>query len=303
MKCLARWSAWVLALVMLTTLTGCGQKPNKTSKPSVPVIRYALNTSSSLLTLPLQIALKLHFFEDEHIQVKRVPPLHADLAISESRPEWPVIGCVASRPDLVIASPVPDPHFRLRALNRLSVVYAANLNSSLSLVRGVMNLNRTHPSFSSIPFRRLATLWAQHRLPWAVVSLKQFFTLRRKDPQAVILNWLGASTGPIPVVTISGQSPHSVQFLRALNLALWYLHTSSPHTITQVLAGNSSNPFLDQEIQTGIHFDLWPQTTLVSPQEYNRGRALYGLGNPEVWPPFFSGVNTQLSRQALSVQY
>ncbi|MCL4494456.1 MAG: lipoprotein, partial [Firmicutes bacterium] len=76
MKCLARWSAWVLALVMLTTLTGCGQKPNKTSKPSLPVIRYALNTSSSLLTLPLQIALKLHFFEDEHIQVKRVPPLH-----------------------------------------------------------------------------------------------------------------------------------------------------------------------------------------------------------------------------------
>ncbi len=300
---LVRRSTWVLVIGLLAVFTGCGQISHKAAESSFPVVRYALNTSSTLAALPLQVALKLHLFQNERIQPKISARAKANLVVSESNPSWPLIGYLGSRPDLLIISPGPDPHFRLRVLNHLPVVYAANLRPYLGLIHGVMNLNRTDPSFHSAPFRHLETLWKEHRLPWAMVSLSQYFALRQKDPHSVILNWLGASTGPIPVITISGHSTHSVQFLRALNLALWYIHTSSPEQIAHVVGDNPRDLVLTQAIQKAMHFDLWPETTLISPQEYNRGRALYGLGTRDIWPPYFAGVNAKLSRQALTAAY
>ena len=300
---LARKSTWALIAGMLVVLTGCGQTPDKISSPSLPVVRYTLNTSSSVGTLPLEVALKLHFFQDEHLQLKRSSRSRAELIISESVPSWPVIGYLANRPDLVIVSSAPDPHFRLKNLNHLPMVYAANLYPSLGLIQGVLHLNRTFPSLRPVSFPHLESLWTEHRVPWALVSLRQYFALRQKDPNTLILNWLGASTGPMPVITVSGHSNHSVQFLKAINLALWYIHTSSPRQIAQVVAGNSKNPVLPSTIKTAVRLNLWPQTTLISPQEYNRGRALYGLGSRNIWPPYFDGVNIQLSRKALSVEY
>ncbi|WP_053961069.1 hypothetical protein [Sulfobacillus thermosulfidooxidans] len=301
MKNPRKWKKWILPWLTLT-LTACGQHTPKPPQPSWPIVRVSVNVSSPFLALPLYIAQNLHLFQDEHIRVDIVSANHSELMIADTVKSWPVLGSLASRPDMFLVAPAPDPHFRLRVLDRLPVEYADNLHISIPLLQSIMTLNRTHPYLETVSFRHIQNLWKQRHLPWAIVTLQQFYQLHQQDPHTVILNWLGASTGAIPALTISGHSKDSVQFLRAINLALWYIHTSSPKTIAGILS-NPQEKFLPQQIAQGLHYGLWPVTTYISPSEYNRGRALYSLSTKDTWPPYYAGVDKDLATQALSAAY
>ncbi len=293
---------WILPWLAAATLTACGTPSQKSAQPPWPTVKVSVNTDSSLLTLPIQIAQNLNFFSREHIRVEIVQNSVASLYVSHSPKVWPLLGNLASKPDLFLIAPAPDPHFRLKALNHLPLCFAANLKSDDPLIRSIMALNQTHPYLEALSFGQIENLWKKRQLPWAIVDLSQYLRLDQQGPHSVILNWLGASTGQIPMVIIAGRSPNTVEFLRALNLALWYIHTSSPTTIAHVL-NSTRQKFWRQQIVMGLHYDVWPPTTYISPQEYNRGRALYGLISQETWPPYYSGVDAQLSRQAFSSAY
>ncbi|MCY0908838.1 MAG: hypothetical protein OWR62_10660 [Sulfobacillus thermotolerans] len=285
----------------LLTLAGCGET-SVPPQPAWPTVTVSLNVPSRTLRLPLTIAQNLNLYRDQHIQVRWTHSSSAMIHVDWVPGRWPMAGSIASAPDIFLAAPQADPHFRLRQLSHLPVDYASTLTTNLALINAVMTLNQTRPDLHPLPWPEIEHLWAQRHLPWVLVTLAQLQTLTKINPHTVTLNWLGASTGPIPDVTISGRSAHLSQFLAALNIALWYIHTTPAPTLVKVL--RPSNPALwNTLIKQGVQHHLWPATTRISAQEYNRGRALYGLEGSIPWPPYYSGVDIAASDQAFKATY
>lgn len=282
------------------TLAGCGQNPPP--RPAWPTLTVDLNVPSRTLRLPLTVAQNLNLFAGQHIQLRWSHSPSAPVHVSWTPGSWPIVGSIAQGPDFYLAAPEPDPHFRLRALNHLPVDYSATLEPARPLIDSIMALNQVRPDLEPLPWPKVQSLWSRRQLPWAIVTLAQLRELQQKDRRTVILNWLGASTGPIPAVTISGNSPHLAQFLAALNMALWYIHTTPAHTVAAV-ANPAHAASWRQIVMQGQHNHLWPSSIQVSPQEYNRARALYGLRGSPGWPPYYSGVLNSPSDQAFKATY
>ncbi len=284
---------------MLLGLAGCGASARPSHPPeSTPTLKVHLDSQSVLSTLPVVLARELGFFQDAHLHVKWTTQQDAQVTVGAAGSVWPIVGYVAIRPDFVLMSPVPDPHFRLRALNALPMVYAAKLKPDRALLEKILRAHRAQVTqWNSLTFSQIESLWKRRHLPWVVVTLHQASILRSLDPHSAVLAWLGASTGPIPstVVTAPVDNLDVVHFLDALNLALWYLHTTAPRTVASDLSGQGPHQLWTSTIKAALHYQYWPATTFPDSLSYNRSRTLW----TPTWPIYTEGVNRQPAHQAL----
>ena len=286
-------------VILAGSLSGCGGPQRQAVPPSYPVIRVHIAPNAGLSELPLTIAQKLGFLAHEHVQVQWRPANESGVDIGPAGSAWPLVGYLSIRPDLILVAPNPDPAFRLRSLDHLPLAASQATASERSLAEKILAMHHAHLShWSVMPTNMIEQLWSHHHLPWVLVNLGQAQRLKTIDPSTVVLAWLGASTGPIPNWGITVKRPNIpiVQFLSALNLALWYLHTTSPKTLAQKLSGNQPNPVLARLIRKAQRYQYWPLTTLPDAPTYNRRRTMW---NPS-WPSFTQAVDTKAARQALS---
>lgn len=284
---------------LVVLLTGCGARPAPSAnEASWPTVSVQLDDITPLMTLPLTLALRLGTFHERHVKIVFTNKSHTANVTLSSSPQRPVVGYLATRPDLVLVSPRPDPHFRLRALNHLPIFYSPIVHSEIPLVSALLKTQRAHiTQWTPIPFSQMKQLWRRQHLPWAVVTLSEAQVLKHLDARTVTLSWLGASTGPIPTVMLEEHraEPAVTRFLAGLNLALWYLHTTPPAAVASILSNGHQDSQLVQEIRQALHYQYWPNTTYPDSSTYARMTSLM----PQ-WQSYTVMVDPGPALQALS---
>ncbi len=276
-------------------LASCGTHAPRKAAPSRPVLKVQVSALSPLSALPLTVAQSLGFFHDQHLSVEFTSHPES-IQVTHGLNGKPTVGWLQMRPDMVLLAPVPDPHFRLRALNTLPMPYSRSVETEKGWAEAIFSGHRAHVTdWQAMSFSEIESLWKRHHLPWVLVGLGQAMRLKRLDPHSVILAWLGASTGPVPAVTVLASHPDRsevVHFLAALNLALWYIHTTPAQTIQHTLgtAGLSASA-----IRAALHYQYWPATTYPDQAAYNRARSWLS----PTWPPYANAVTTKAAVQAL----
>lgn len=294
-------SRWI-GVVMLTTLaisvTACGaHKHAPHSKPPTPVVRVHVADPGSIAALPFRTAEALGLFAHEHVRVQITSRAQAQMVVGPAGKGWPVLGYLSIRPDILLMSPIYDPQFRLAALDHLPMVSSTAINQAKPWAEKILALHHvTASTWTTMTPAQIQQLWRRRHLPWVLVGLEEAQRLRAVDPKSTVLAWLGASTGPVPNVVISGQdsTPAATRFLSALNLALWYLNTTPASKTASAL--NQASPGFQWLVQSARHYQYWPSTTFPDQPAYNRRRTRF---NPE-WPAFAAGVNPKPARQALA---
>lgn len=285
--------------ILAGSLSSCGGFQRQATPPSYPVIRVHIAPKAGLSALPVTIAQKLGFFAHEHIRVQWRPANESVVDIGPAGSSWPIAGYLSTRPDLILVSPTPDPAFRLHSLDHLPLAASPETAPDRNLAEKILAKHYAHLShWSVMPTHVIEQLWSHHRLPWALVNLVQAQRLKTIDPSTVVLAWLGASTGPIPNwgIAVKQSNMPIVRFLSALNLALWYLHTTTPTTLAQELSNNRPNPPLAHLVGTAQRYQYWPLTTVPDAPTYNRRKTMWDTS----WPPFSQGVDGKAAHQALS---
>lgn len=280
------------------TLSACGtHTPPRTVKPG-PTVWVHWSAHRSVDALALDLAVKLQLFA--HIQVKTTPRI-APITMGAPGQHWPIVAVLSQRPDAYLVAPIPDPHFRLRALSHLPVYYSQQEAINWPLNQRILHDQRAigvtgHP----LPFSKIQKLWKQRHLPWVIVTLRQWLTLKQSMPHSVVLAWLGASSGPIyqTVVTAPKATPHLAAVLRGLDLALWYIHTTPARNVATILSPVVHQPLAQviEEIRIAKRQDYWPPTVVPSGPAYFRTETLW----QDKWPAYTTGVSLRPSLLALS---
>ncbi|MCY0879074.1 MAG: hypothetical protein OWU84_09070 [Firmicutes bacterium] len=283
----------LVLLFVLIVGSGCGAP--SAARPEPPTLTVYL-AQKSLATLPVELAAALGLFADNHLRIRWVDTPNATVRIAMAGHSWPIVGYLAVRPDVVLVAPEPDPSFRLRHLDHLPLLLARAVKSDAPLIERALALHGAKPSSTVlIPWTQIAQGWQHQGLPWVWVSLPQAVQLRALNPHTRILAWLGASTGPIPVWTISAPADNVLvsRFLNSVNLALWYLHTNSAGTIAEWLPGKVTPNIL----RLALHYEYWPRTTYPAQTLYDRAQKAWVSG----WPAYGAGVNPLPAYHALAM--
>lgn len=292
-----------LATILSTTVVGCGPSQQPKNLTHYPTVTVSVRSTTSLSSMPVVAALKMGFFGQEHIHVVLSPGQKANIEIRAAGKKWPIQGVIMQRPDAFLVAPTPDPHFRLRSLNNLPLFYAKSQAGNLPFIEAVLDLHAIQfASLHPLSTDDAVRLIAHRELPWAIMSLKHWQHVRQKNPMASILSWYGASTGPIPVDVVTSSSPYTPRFLAAINMALWYLHTTSPRKINTALYGNHSRTET-QIIAQAQQYGFWPQSVYPYQKLYERGRHLMSLSHTSslFWPQYSQGVQSEAANQAFSL--
>ncbi|MCL4351900.1 MAG: hypothetical protein M1499_00865 [Firmicutes bacterium] len=289
-----------LMLAIALLMGGCGRSAAP-PPPSYPSINVYVQEPLSLASLPLAVAQKLGLYANQHIRVKWVShPQNASLWVETAGRHYPILGLVAQKPDAVLVAPRSDPHFRLRSLNHMPVAYSSGAMPWLPIISSIFKVHRVVPSsLDTIPIKQMAAVWRDYELPWAVVTLSEWQTLQKEDPKTSVLAWMGGATGPIPAIVITGKSPLALPFVSAVNLALWYINTSSARAVAP-LAQNANIPITREIelIRLSQKYQLWPATVVVSRSVYQRQVSLLGVQSS--WPSYDNAVNRTVSNEAIN---
>lgn len=290
----------LLAAALLLAAAGCGSAHTESGRKSEwPTVTVSLSRAGGLATTPFWVAEKLGFFADNHIAVRIANGPHPDVRIAPAGEFWPAVGYIGIRPDLLLVSPMADPSFRLRSLNQLPMVIQKNIAPDRTLADKIFLAHHAQISrWSTASAAVLDQIWKAHHLPWVLVTLGEAIHLTELDPHTSVLAWLGASTGPVPATVITASKPDgkTVRFLDAINLALWYLHTTPPAQVATGVNGRPTDGRLTRLVHQALHLQVWPATTFPDRSTFDRRRALW---NPN-WPPYDSAVNPGPGRQALA---
>ncbi len=276
---------------LLLSITGCGAAQSRKSHQSWPQLTVQVQGAGSLDLAPLILAQKLGFFQENRLLVT-ITQNREPVSIGPTGKSWPLIGYLTLRPDMVLISESPDPAFRLRALNHLPLVLSQPLVGQRQLAENVLSAHHAQITrWSVLSNEDIQSLWRHGHLPWVLVTLEEAARLKAINPKSAILAWIGASTGPIPSIIITADTINSreTRFIDALNLALWYLHTTPANTIAQNLGEKRSL------IEEALRYQFWPATTFPDPAAYIRGRIPW---NPH-WPLYQQAVNPVPARKAL----
>ncbi len=289
-----------LMLTMALMMSGCGRS-TAPPPPSYPSIKVYVQEPFSLPSLPLTVAQKLGLYANQHIIVKWVShPLNASLWVETAGSRYPILGVVAQKPDAVLVAPRSDPHFRLHSLNHMPIAYSSAALPWLAVISSIFKAHHVVPSnLDAIPINHLTAVWRSYELPWAVVTLSEWQILQKEDPKTSVLAWMGGSTGPIPAIVIVGKSPLALPFLSAVNLALWYINTSSPRAVAS-LVQNTNIPSTREIklIRLGQRYQMWPATIVLSRSLYQRQVSL--LEVQSTWPSYDIAVNRAVASEALN---
>lgn len=270
----------------LISLAGCGS----TTKPAYPAVTVKVASDEPLSKIPFEVATRLGFFSKVTIQWSQTSA--SQLRVASPSPNSPILGYLVVRPNLELLAPIPDPHFRLRSLNNLPMVISQSATHEQPLAERVFSAHRAHVRrYEVLSLNEIERLWRRHHLPWVLVTLNEAQKLKSLDAHSVVLAWIGASTGPIPVEVLTARSSsHIPSVLHGLNMALWYLNTTPAKKIAEVLG----QPDLAAAIRQARRYNLWPSTTLPDESTYIRGQRWFSD-----WPPYQTAVNPKLARQAL----
>lgn len=233
-----------------------------------------------------------------HLRLGRESAIH----ITATR-SFPVDGVVAWRPDAVLLTGSPDESFRWADLKHVPELPVGGLGAgAMAWLQAVLwdhgvAATRVEP-LSVLNARRL---FAERHLPWLVLPLQDALPLMKNGAYAA--TFLGASTGPVPVLIVEGVSPALSRVLAALNQADAVIATSSPRALAGLVA--QDYPGIDRTelqslIATGQGLGLWPPTTFLAEDVYGRGRALL-LPIGVVWPDYSAGVRNDAEQAAFSV--
>ncbi|MCY0864749.1 MAG: hypothetical protein OWQ57_07360 [Sulfobacillus sp.] len=291
-----KWLALGITLLWGLLLAGCGVQPPPVETAPPLVINDTVN--NAVLTLPIVVADRLGLFAHQHLRVILRPDPAAPLSLSWAGSRWPIEGVLAVRPDLVLVSPIPDPHFRLRALRHLPLFLTPAATPEEAWARQVLALHQVVGNdWKVIPKAEVLSLWAQRRLPWVMVPLSEWPALKNRAPDSRILAWIGASTGPLPTVVITGHPARPGQlttFLAAVNLALWYIHTTPAAQVAQLIGRPTAEEIAT--IRQADHYGIWPAVTRLDPATYRRGRQFWATG----WPDYETGVRNHSADAALT---
>ncbi len=279
-------------------LAACGTTPKPGPQASYPTVRVYVQHPQNLGMLPLRVAERLGFFSQQHINVDWVStPNDAPLRVENAGVHYPIDGLVMEKPDLLLVSPLPDPHFRLYSLNHLPMVYARSEAAWVPYLKAVLVQHHVIPTtLTALGISQIKEHWQQNTLPWVVVSLTEYYQLRHVVPHTTILAFLGAATGPIPVTVITGVNKNALAFVSAINLALWYLYTTKPDVIASLLS--PSTPTTGRILAQALHYHYWPNTVVITQSLYQRGQSLFGTAKS--WPSYATSVNVKLAQAALT---
>lgn len=295
--------AWLNILMLSLIFAGCGPAPSPPPAAQLPPVPVSLSSPTPLLALPVYVADRLGLFRDQGIEVHFVRS--AAIRIQLAGSEWPVVGTLAERPDAFLVAPAPDPHFRLRALRDLPIYYAREIAREWPTVQTVLAHHQvTHPQGEMLSMSQIRQLWKNRHLPWAVVSLSDFYRLRTVNRETTVLAWFGASTGDFLhlVVTAAPQTPHLTTVLSALDIALWYLHTTAPSKIADLFADAPPTPragISRATIQSALTYGFWPVTVLPTRPAYQRA-AHFSEKAHRPWPSYLTGVQLDPAQAALA---
>ena len=272
-------------------------RQSKAPPPERHVIAVTL-TGSRLLALPLFVALDDRILRVDGLRVRfgrtgvRIGPADS----------FPVDGVLAWRSDAVLITPGSDHSFRWADLKHWPELATAGLDRNqadwLKAVLVDHGVGATQVDFLSIDAAR--RLFAGGHLPWLVLPLEDAALLISQGAYAA--TFLGASTGPVPALIISGTNRELPLLLAALNQAEAIIRTTSARDLAAMVARDYpgyKESALQSLIATGQGLGLWPPTTFLGSDVYERGRALLaGIG--VMWPDYSAGVRSAPELAALS---
>jgi hypothetical protein len=247
------------------------------------------------------VAQKLGLYANQHIRVKWVSqPKNASLWVETAGTRYPIVGLVAQKPDAVLVAPRSDPHFRLRSLNHMPVAYSSEVRPWLPILTAIFKAHHVVPSnLDALSIRQMTAVWRDYELPWAIVTLSEWQVLQKEDPKTSVLAWIGGATGPIPALVIEGKSPLALPFVSAVNLALWYINTTSARVVTS-LVQNPTIPSTREAklIHLSQTYQMWPATVVLPRSLYQRQVNL--LGVQSLWPSYDLAVNRIVANEAIN---
>ncbi|MCY0881352.1 MAG: hypothetical protein OWS74_05090, partial [Firmicutes bacterium] len=221
---------------LLATLNGCGTAPAPT--PSAPPLIVHVSSSDTLLALPVYLTQALHQFAAFHLSVRLVHKAGA-VSIAPAGQHWPLYGQIATGPELVLISDGPDPHFRLSRLSHHGLYFSPQAPTTLTILHQALFSQHIVPAaYLPISLPALRKEWPQHTLSYVVLSLQQWAQLRGNLPNARIIHWFGADTGPVPAIAVSATHPlpQMAAFLAAVNVGLQILYTEPVQQTAAILS-------------------------------------------------------------------
>lgn len=294
-----RWaSAALLSLALGMLLTSCGPPSPKALPPpskEVVVIRLSLPASQMAL-VPLYIAEHLGSLQAQGLTVvegaggTRLAPFG----------QWPVYGMLSVRPTLVLVSPTAVLDFRWRDLAHLPLAASRITPTDKVLIDAVLKEHGVkRVAWDLIPWSRAHHLLLTHHVPWLLMPLLPA-TMMSVSGQVHIIQFVGASSGPLPMTTISGTAP-PVAFFKALNQGLVYLATHPARQIATLVAPDFpgvSVSALAAAIGDAQGLGVWPLSTWVDKATYEAGQTLL-KGAGQQWPDYQSGVRGRRAEDAL----
>lgn len=214
--------------------------------------------------------------------------------------QWPVYGVVTVRPTLVLVSPGAVSDFRWRDLAHLPLSASRITPADKLLVEAMLKEHGVKTvSWDLLPWSQARQLLMTHRVPWVLMPLLSA-TVMAHQGQVHIIQFVGASTGPLPMTTVSGTIPPQA-FFEALNQGLVFLATHPARAVAKLVAPDFPGipvSALAAAIGDAQGVGVWPLSTWPDKATYDAGRVLLkGVG--QEWPDYQSGVKGSRAEAAL----
>lgn len=291
-----------LLAVAVAVLGGCGSPPSRTLRP--PALRpiAVVLPPASISLLPVWLAIRDGGLA--RLGYRLAPTAHASLTIGPPG-RWPIDAIIAWRPEWCLVTPGPLPFFRWRDLAQAPLLPVSGLSPyGEALVRSVLAEHGVrHVVFDVLGAPDATRLFATGHLPWLLLPLVPALQLAQRQ-RGHIAAFLGASTGPVPTLVVSGRGAGLRPLLAALNLALSQLAATPPASLTPSLAAAFPavpRGLLTEAVSTAVGLSLWPPTDFPDSATYDAGRALLGSVG-QTWPPYSAGVDSEAAREALTAK-
>ena len=227
---------------------------------------------------------------------------YGDIQVTEPD-SWPVSAILAIRPDWILISPEPDRHFRWRDLKSFPVSIAGlgPLGPAVMLAtlkeHGVPTVQ-----WNVLSLARAQKLFLAHRLPLLLLPLLPAEELVSSG-SAHIVQYVAASTGPMPIWVIKGLKEENRTFLAAINQGLTYIRTHSANQIADLVRPDYPGVppvALKAAIAEMQGLGVLPLSTYLDPNTYQAGADF--LVNADVhWPDYSSAVDWHQARDALAL--